>query len=110
MGSLRHLEGKSDEAARYLAEARELIWDIAPVDCALITVDLCEVYMDAGQMVQAKAEARSMMQLIEPLRARTPLAEAAARGLALAGTRAEGLTRVLLEECRKELKAKPVRK
>ena len=110
LGSLRYLEKNYNAAASCLFEARELIRELAPVDSALITIDLCEVFLTAGEIGQAKAEARGMMQFIEPLRARTPLAEAAARGLALAGTRAEGFTLALLEKSRKKLKAKPVRK
>ena len=109
LGSLRYLEKNYNAAASCLFEARELIRELAPVDSALITIDLCEVFLTAGEIGQAKAEARGMMQFIEPLRARTPLAEAAARGLALAGTRAEGFTVALLEASRRKVRAKPVR-
>jgi hypothetical protein len=51
-----------------------------------------------------------MLQFVEPLRARTPLAEAAALALVAAGRRGEGLTLLALEAARVQVSVKPVRR
>jgi tetratricopeptide (TPR) repeat protein len=106
-GAIFATVGRYSEALLKLEKAQESIRDIAPVDAALVTIDKCEVLLRAGRPTEANREAEAMLEFIEPLRARTPLAEAAAIELAAAGARGEGLTFAVLSAARTKVKTRP---
>jgi tetratricopeptide (TPR) repeat protein len=107
MAAVEFSAGNHGLTLAWLRKAKETLFPVSPVDAALVSIDIMETFVRSKDLFAAKNEARQMLRYIAPLRARTPLAEAAAHGLALAGARAEGLTVATLLVARKEIQAKP---
>jgi len=106
-GAILATAGQYLDAFPRLRKARQTLEALAPVDAALVTIDICEVFLLSGQPAEAYKEAKKMLAFLEPLRARTVLAEGAAYELAAIGVRGKGLTFAALATARTRINAKP---
>lgn len=96
--------GRYRRAEELFREALDMLQPVSPLDAALCGVELTRVQLQRGKAARARATARALMPLVEPLE-RTPLAAAALTELLRHALAGHGLTTAVLTKVARGLEA-----